>query len=82
MAVDISIKGVPESLAEALRRRAARHHRSVQEEVLGILQASVPEERPLTFSAFVAEGRAQGISTPGESAAMVREDRGAGHRSG
>ncbi|MBM4036837.1 MAG: hypothetical protein FJ291_34315 [Planctomycetes bacterium] len=81
MAVDISLKCVPDSLAQALRRRAVRHHRSVQEEVLGILRATVFDERPITFTAFVAEGRAQGISTPAESAAMVREDRDAGHRS-
>jgi len=80
MAEDISLKGVPDSLAEALRRRAARHHRSLQDEVLGILRASIPEERPLTFSGFVAEGRAQSQATPAESAAMVREDRDAGHR--
>jgi plasmid stability protein len=79
MAVDIAIRGVPDSLADALRRRAAQHHRSVQEEVLGILRASMPERRRPTFSAFVAKGRAKGLSTPAEAAAMVREDRDAGH---
>lgn len=79
MAVDISIKGVPDSLLEALRRRAAEHHRSVQDEVLGILLANTREQRPLTFSAFVAKGRAKGLRTPAEAAAMVREDRDAGH---
>ena len=80
MAVDISIKGVPDSLAEALRRRAAEHRRSLHDELVGILRASVAQERTLTFSAFVAEARAEGFSTPAEAAAMVREDRDAGHR--
>jgi plasmid stability protein len=79
MAVDISIKGLPDALAEALRRRAARHHRSLQEEVVGILQASMGEGVRLTFSDFVAEARAHGLGTPAEAAAMMREDRDAGH---
>jgi len=80
MAVDISIKGVPDALAEALRRRAAEHNRSLEEEVVGILQASVAEQRTLTFTDFVAEARAQGAGSPAEAAGMVREDRDAGHR--
>jgi len=80
MPVEISIKGVPDALAEALRRRAARHNRSLDDEVVGILQASLAERRELTFAEFVAEARADGIGTPAEAAAMVRQDRDAGHR--
>ena len=80
MPVDISIKGLPDALVEALRRRAAQHNRTVDEEVVGILEATVAGKPTLTFSAFVARQRARGLRTPPEAAAMIREDRDAGHR--
>jgi plasmid stability protein len=41
MAVNLSVKNVPEELAELLRQRAARNHRSLQRELLNILEAAV-----------------------------------------
>jgi plasmid stability protein len=35
---NLSIKDVPEKLAEALRQRAARNHRSLQGELMAIIQ--------------------------------------------
>ena len=35
---NLSIKDVPESLAEALRQRAARNHRSLQGELMSIIE--------------------------------------------
>jgi plasmid stability protein len=35
---NLSIKDVPEEIAEALRQRAARHHRSLQDELMAIIQ--------------------------------------------
>jgi len=40
MAVSLSVKNVPEDLAERLRRRAAGNHRSLQRELLSILEAA------------------------------------------
>jgi plasmid stability protein len=80
MPVDLSIRGMPDELAEALRRRAAEHHQSVDNEVLEILKASIETKRRLLPSEFVAQVRALGIRTPSEAAAMIREDRDAGHR--
>lgn len=40
---NLSIKDVPEPLAEALRERAARHHRSLQGELMAIIEAAVSE---------------------------------------
>ncbi len=40
---NLSIKEVPESLAEALRRRAARNHRSLQGELMAIIERAVQE---------------------------------------
>lgn len=37
---NLSIKDVPEGLAEALRRRAAQNHRSLQGELMSILEAA------------------------------------------
>ena len=41
MAVNLSVKNVPEDLAELLRRRAAANRRSLQKELLSILEAAV-----------------------------------------
>jgi plasmid stability protein len=38
MPVSLSIKNVPEDLAERLRERAKRNHRSLQGELLAILE--------------------------------------------
>ena len=40
MGVSLSIKDVPEALAERLRLRAARHHRSLQRELMAIVEAA------------------------------------------
>ncbi len=38
MAVNLSIKGVPDTLAERLRQRAERNHRSLQGELMLIIE--------------------------------------------
>jgi plasmid stability protein len=51
MPVSLSIKGVPEALAERLRRRAAGNHRSLQRELLAIVEAAVqPTARAATHA--------------------------------
>ncbi|MEW5788366.1 MAG: Arc family DNA-binding protein [Pseudomonadota bacterium] len=45
---NLSIKSVPEALAESLRQRAARNHRSLQGELMAILEAAVSETPMLT----------------------------------
>lgn len=40
---NISIKDVPEEWAQMLRQRAARHHRSLQGELMAILEQAVQE---------------------------------------
>ena len=80
MAVDISLRDVPEALAERLRHLADAHNRTLEAEVVEILQASVKAKRLLSFTDFAAEARAEGRSTPAEAAAMMREDRDGGHR--
>lgn len=46
MAVSLSIKGVPELTVERLRQRAVGNHRSLQRELMAIVEAAVqPEPR-------------------------------------
>jgi plasmid stability protein len=43
MAVNLSIKDVPDDVAERLRQRAARNHRSLQGELLAIVEQAAAE---------------------------------------
>jgi plasmid stability protein len=43
MSVNLSVKNVPEALADRLRRRAERNRRSLQKELLSILEAAADE---------------------------------------
>lgn len=42
----LSIKEVPEAWAQLLRERAARHHRSLQGELLAIIEQAVSQSEP------------------------------------
>ena len=75
--VNLSIKNVPDNLAEQLRRRAARHHRSLQGELLVILEESVSAKPLLTPAEVLSRVRASGLRTPDEATRFVREDRDA-----
>jgi len=77
MTVTLSIKNVPEDIAEQLRRQAAKSHRSLQGELLAILERSVQTEKALTLGELIAELKEVGIQTPDESAKFIREDRDA-----
>ena len=77
MPVNLSIKNVPDEVAEKLRRQAEKQHRSLQGELMSILEQSVSEERYLSPSELLAEVRASGLRTPDESAGFLREDRDA-----
>jgi antitoxin FitA len=44
---NLSIKEVPEELAEALRQRAARNHRSLQGELMAIITQAVQPAAPV-----------------------------------
>lgn len=73
-AVNLSIKDVPEPLAEALRSRARANHRSLQGELMVMLETYVGA-RPFKARALWGEVRKLGLSTADESTSMVREDR-------
>ncbi len=46
MAVNLSIKNVPDALADTLRVRAERNHRSLQGELMAILERAVDAPAP------------------------------------
>jgi plasmid stability protein len=74
MAVNLSIKNAPDEMVRRLKERAARHHRSLQGELLAILQEAV-QTVPLSPEDVLAEARRLGLHTPKESAQIIRTSR-------
>lgn len=73
---NLSVKNVPEEILESLRTRAKRHHRSLQGELIAILEEAVkPEVRALADVHRMVAGF--GVKTESESVRMIREDRDA-----
>jgi len=54
---NLSIKDVPEAWAQALRERAARNHRSLQGELMALIQGAVVPEASANGSAPAQAGR-------------------------
>jgi len=77
MPVNLSIKNVPDDIVEQLRRRAARHHRSLQGELMTIIEQSVQAPERLSAEEVLARVREMGIQTPAEGTEMIRADRNA-----
>jgi plasmid stability protein len=77
MPVNLSIKNAPDDVVQRLKARAARHHRSLQGELLVILEEAVQPTRQVTVDEVLAEVRRLQLTTPAESAVMVRADRDA-----
>jgi antitoxin FitA len=75
MAVNLSIKNAPEEVVRLLKERAARHHRSLQGEMLAILEGAVRPPRVLAPGDVLAEVERLGLRTPGESGQIIRETR-------
>ena len=75
MAIKLSIKNIPATVVKRLKARAVRHHRSLQGELIAILEAVAHEETLLDAATVVMKVRRLGLHTPVGSAAFVREDR-------
>ena len=76
MPVTLSIKKVPEKLLKRLKRRAAMHKRSLQGELMAVLEDAASPAR-LTVDELQAAVRRFGPPVPGDSVKMIREDRDA-----
>ena len=74
MTLSLSVKEVPEELARALRERAARNRRSLQGELMHILETAV-QPRPFRAGALRQRIRKLGFKTPDESTSLIRNDR-------
>ncbi len=75
MTVNLSIKNVPDDIAEQVRRRAAQNHLSLQGELTAILEDVAAKSRSLTPSEFLAKIQTKGLRTPTESRRIIREER-------
>jgi plasmid stability protein len=77
VAVNLSIKNVPDNLAAQLRARAKANNRSLQGELMSLLQEAVAAPSKLTASDVLERIRAAKLRSPREAAAMIRSDRNA-----
>ena len=79
MGINISIKNVPKAKVDKLKARAKRNHRSLQGELLALIDQATgmlpPPEGSVTIEQLVENGRRLGLSTSSESVRMIREDR-------
>ena len=75
MPINISIKNVLDEIDEELRARAARNHRSLQGELMAIIEEAAGPKSSLSPSEFLTGVRALGLRTPAEAREMIRKDR-------
>ena len=75
MPVNLSIKNAPDEVVRRLRLRAARNHRSLQGELMAIIETAVDEERFLTPLELLAEVRKLGLESRSEAVDIIRADR-------
>jgi len=74
--VNLSVKNVPDDLVAKLRSRAKRHHRSLQGEMMTILEEAVtPDE--ISLDEVRQRVKQLGIQTGDESTTWIRELRDA-----
>ena len=77
MPVNLTIDDVPDEVAELLNERARRSGRTLQDELMAILTDSVLGRAPLSLSEALAEVRALGLKSAGDSVRILRERRDA-----
>jgi plasmid stability protein len=75
MPVTLSIKNAPDDVVERLRERARRNHRSLQGELLSIIEAAVPPRRKLNIDEVMAEVRKLGFTSTVDATEIIRADR-------
>lgn len=72
--MNLSIKNVPEHIVEPLRIRARRNHRSLQGELVAILEQAVAPGR-LTVEEAQRQLNGLAFHTDSDSQRMIRQDR-------
>ncbi len=74
MTVSLSVKNVPDDIAEKLRERAKRNHRSLQGEILAVLESAI-DPGTLTVDDLYRRVKASGLRTRSDSVRIVRQMR-------
>lgn len=75
---DVLVRNVPQSILDALKRRAARHRRSLQQEMRDILDTAAREAvrpDPAGVAEAIRAKLAQRGRTYSDSVPLIREDR-------
>jgi antitoxin FitA len=75
MPINLSIKNAPDDLVVLLKQRAQRNHRSMQRELLAIIEDAVRVPGHLTPDEVLAEARRLQLNPEPEAVALVRSDR-------
>jgi plasmid stability protein len=71
----VSVKNVPEEVVRRLKAQAQENHRSLQGEVLSILEAATRRAPGMTAAAALAEARRHGLRGEPRSVDIIRADR-------
>lgn len=79
MPVTLSIKHAPDAVVQRLRERAARNHRSLQGELLAIIEQAARQPASMDAEQLFKEIQALGIKTPSDSVDIIRADRDRDH---
>ena len=79
MPTNLSIKNAPDGLVAILKMRAKRNHRSLQGEILAILEEAAQPPRRLTPLELLAEVEKLNFRSPSEAAEIVRQMRDQRH---
>lgn len=75
MPTNLSIKNVPDDVVVRLKERAAKNHRSLQGELLAIIEEALRQPSQLTPREVLSEVRRLGLKTPAEAVAIIRASR-------
>jgi len=76
MPVTLSINNVPELIVQNIALRADQNHRTLQNELLTILEEAI-KVKAFTPNQILAKVQQLGLETPAESVEMIRGDRDA-----
>ncbi len=75
MPMALLIENTPDDIVKLLRQRADKHGRSLQGELLAIVEAALLDLHTATPAEILAEVRRLGLITPNESSEIIRTDR-------
>jgi plasmid stability protein len=71
----ISVRKIPEETLEAVRRRAARHGKSMEQEIRDILDEAVRWEESVQRADEISERIRARVGVLSDSTGLIREDR-------